>query len=163
MSKSYVGIVSDSHGRSGRFEKMVALAPDVCVWIHAGDYCKDAEDLAIYAGVPVYAVLGNNDYYSHTDAPERRVIRVAGLTIAIIHGSQWYGERRLQKLFDFGQVNKAELVVFGHTHRRFLKQRDGITVVNPGSISLPRDGRKGTFAVCEIENGYLMDVRFYEL
>ena len=38
--------------------------------------------------------------------------------------------------------NDCILAMFGHTHRLFWEQMDGIMVFNPGSISLPRGGKK---------------------
>lgn len=70
MSTVRVGLVSDSHGRFECLSRMADAAPDVAAWIHCGDYCDDGEDLAIYTGVPVYAVLGNNDYMTHTNDPD---------------------------------------------------------------------------------------------
>lgn len=49
MSVVRIGLVSDSHGRFSCLEQMVDQAPDVCCWIHGGDYCEDAEDLGAYA------------------------------------------------------------------------------------------------------------------
>ena len=45
--------------------------------------------------------------------------------------------------------------MFGHTHRPYLSQEEGLTVLNPGSLSFPRqDGRKPTYMLMEIdENG----------
>lgn len=163
MSRIAIGIVSDSHGRFHQLEKMVDQAPDVAAWIHGGDYSSDADDLAIYAGVPVYAVLGNNDFFRKSTAPECRNVMIGGVTIVVIHGSQWYGAKRLEKLIDLGKKNKASLVVFGHTHRCFLKKVDGMTILNPGSIGLPRDCRHGTYAVVTIEDGAVQDIRMYEL
>ena len=94
MSTVRVGLVSDSHGRFECLSRMADDAPDVAAWIHCGDYCDDGEDLAIYTGVPVYAVLGNNDYMTHTHDPECRCVTVGGVRIVAIHGCQWYGERR---------------------------------------------------------------------
>ncbi|KUH55381.1 MULTISPECIES: metallophosphoesterase [unclassified Megasphaera] len=163
MSVVRIGLVSDSHGRFSCLEQMVDQAPDVCCWIHGGDYCEDAEDLGAYAAVPVYAVLGNNDYLTDLNVPERRLVKAAGLTIAVIHGSQWYGEKRLQKLEEWGHHAGADLVVFGHTHRQYLLEREDLVIVNPGSISRPRDGREGTYAIVIAEDGRLADIQFYHL
>ena len=48
MTTARIGLVSDSHGRFSCLEQMVDQAPDVCCWIHGGDYCNDAEDLAAW-------------------------------------------------------------------------------------------------------------------
>ena len=164
MTKAiYVGLVSDSHGRFTNVERMLEQAPDVAAWVHCGDYYTDGDDLAIASGVPVYAVMGNNDYYSEANGPECRFVTIGGVHIVAIHGHQWYGAQRLQKLAALGQTNDASLVVFGHTHRRLVETVDGITIVNPGSISLPRDGRRGTYGIASIEDGMLANVQLYEV
>lgn len=164
MSTIYVGIVSDSHGRFQALEKMVDSAPDVCAWIHGGDYCDDGEELSYYTGVPVYSVMGNNDYYrSGAEAPECRSVHVGGVTFVVIHGSQWYGERREKKLLELAKEYDAQAVVFGHTHRRYLRQYNDITIMNPGSIGLPRDGKHGTFAIVSIEEGAIQNIEFKEI
>lgn len=164
MSKDIlVGLVSDSHGRFAALERLIEEAPDVAAWIHCGDYYTDGDDLAVASGVPVYAVMGNNDYYGDADGPECRSVAIGGIHIVAIHGHQWYGTERLQQLVALGKKQGAALVAFGHTHRRFLETIDGITVVNPGSIALPRDGRKGTYGIARITDGVLRDVRLYEL
>ncbi len=144
MSMVRVGLVSDSHGRFECLSRMADDAPDVAAWIHCGDYCDDGEDLAIYTGVPVYAVLGNNDYMTHTHDPECRCVTVGGVRIVAIHGCQWYGERRWQKLVELGRQNQAELVVLGQKHRSNAKMDGEMWDVNPGTIGLPREGREGT-------------------
>ncbi len=100
---------------------------------------------------------------TETNTPECRDIAIGGIHIAAIHGHQWYGRQRLEKLAALGKHMNAALVVFGHTHRRYYEIVDGMPVLNPGSIALPRDGRHGTYAVCCIENGVLSDVRTYKL
>ena len=55
-------------------------------------------------------------------------------------------------IFEEGQARKADIVMYGHTHRPFFEQKDGITVLNPGSLSFPRqEGRKGSYMIMEIE------------
>ena len=46
----------------------------------------------------------------------------------------------------------VQIVMFGHTHRAFLEQKEDITILNPGSLSYPRQsGRKPSFLVMEID------------
>jgi putative phosphoesterase len=50
------------------------------------------------------------------------------------------------------RLNKvdADIVCVGHTHYQFNIQVDGVTVLNPGSVGLPRDGDpRAAFAVIE--------------
>ena len=50
-----------------------------------------------------------------------------------------------------GRAREADIVMYGHTHKPFFEQKDGLTVLNPGSLSFPRqDGRKGSYMLMEI-------------
>ena len=45
-----------------------------------------------------------------------------------------------------GAARKVDIVMFGHTHKPYFEQKDGITVLNPGSLAYPRqEGRKGSY------------------
>ena len=46
-----------------------------------------------------------------------------------------------------------DIVMFGHTHRPVIQVEDEITLINPGSISYPRqqDG-KNTYIILEISD-----------
>ncbi len=46
----------------------------------------------------------------------------------------------------------AQIAMFGHTHKPCLDMRKGITVLNPGSLSFPRqDGRRPSYMLMEID------------
>ena len=41
--------------------------------------------------------------------------------------------------------------MFGHTHRPYFEEKDGIIILNPGSLSFPRqEGRKGSYMIMEL-------------
>ena len=54
-------------------------------------------------------------------------------------------------------LRDIDYLFFGHTHRKLLKEIDGITYANPGSVSLPKDG---TNSYLVYDNG---KITFYEL
>ena len=61
---------------------------------------------------------------------------------------QWrqsrFGRKGLQEMRTF--------IMFGHTHRPYFEERDGITVLNPGSLSFPRqEGRKSSYMILETD------------
>ena len=47
------------------------------------------------------------------------------------------------------------MVIYGHTHRPVIAKENGIMVLNPGSLTYPRqEGRRYTYIIMEIdENG----------
>ena len=47
----------------------------------------------------------------------------------------------------------VDVLVYGHFHTGFIREKDGIIFVNPGSISLPKNDTKNSYLI--IENGKL--------
>ena len=44
--------------------------------------------------------------------------------------------------------------MYGHTHMPVIEDEDGILVINPGSLTYPRQrGRRPSYAVMQIEEG----------
>jgi phosphoesterase, MJ0936 family len=48
-------------------------------------------------------------------------------------------------------LSSGDVFFFGHTHIPVAKKENGITIINPGSISLPKEGNPNTYGV--LENG----------
>ena len=47
---------------------------------------------------------------------------------------------------------ECDIAMYGHTHRPFLEERGGITILNPGSLSYPRqEGRKPSYMIMYME------------
>ena len=45
-----------------------------------------------------------------------------------------------------------DIVMFGHTHRPYLEQDREIVVLNPGSLSYPRqEGRKPSYIIMDLD------------
>ena len=46
-----------------------------------------------------------------------------------------------------------DIAMFGHTHRPYLEMEEDLTLLNPGSLSYPRqDGRKPSYMIMEIDS-----------
>lgn len=42
--------------------------------------------------------------------------------------------------------------MFGHTHKPYLETKDGVTILNPGSLSYPRqEGRRPSYMIMDID------------
>ena len=54
---------------------------------------------------------------------------------------------------DIAKENGADIVMFGHSHKPVIEKSGDVTVINPGSISRPRqDGFRPTYMVMNIED-----------
>ena len=48
--------------------------------------------------------------------------------------------------------------MYGHTHKPFLEKVNGVTVLNPGSLSYPRqEGRRPSYMVITVSDDGRMD------
>ncbi|MBQ2968124.1 MAG: metallophosphoesterase [Clostridia bacterium] len=139
-------VLSDTHGQIARAERIIeAIKPDAV--IHLGDLVRDAQDLSFIYDMPIYMVRGNNDF-SMMDA--EHVYEIFGLRFFCAHGHTLSKERGIAR----AKEENCIAYLCGHTHQSCFYEQDGVTVMNPGSVSRPRDG-VASFGIFEIENGNL--------
>lgn len=148
-------IMSDSHGRNENVELAIAQVREEIgefqMLIHLGDV-GDARELESLAGVPCYIVRGNTDY----DAKllNANVIEAGGHCIFATHGHLYQVDMRLDLLRFAALENDCDIAMYGHTHVPYLEEDpDDITILNPGSISKPRQAdHRYTYMVMEIDD-----------
>ncbi len=144
-------VFSDTHGDYGEALDIFDRILGVTGVIHLGDYVKDAEKIENYVyPVPVYFVSGNNDYMS--PFPSEKIIELGGKRIFLTHGHRYVSYSDISRLITEGERQKADIVLYGHTHIPFYERKNGIIYANPGSISHPRNSDE-SYGVLEIENG----------
>ena len=145
-----IGVFSDSHGKVKNIKKAVELCDDVDIFFHLGDYDVDSEIIKRYSKKTVYAVCGNNDFSS--EYPEKLEIEVNGSKIILLHGHQYNYSNRDYKLLLLAQQSNAQAVLYGHSHISSSLVEDDILILNPGSITYPRDGKGNSFAKLYVDN-----------
>jgi len=90
-------------------------------------------------------------------APRFLELEAAGAKVLMVHASPWepfdeYIYAHSPHLARFAQL-PYDVVIIGHTHVPMVHQANGVTVINPGSCSQPRDqDRRGSYAVIDLEN-----------
>ncbi|MDY5577381.1 MAG: metallophosphoesterase [Lachnospiraceae bacterium] len=143
-------IVSDTHGRLGNVEMVLEKVKPIDMMIHCGDIERDEEYLRMIAGCPVYMVSGNNDWGLALD--RELMIQIGKYRVMVTHGHHYSVYYDLNALAQVAKDKGADVVMFGHTHVPAIERIDGITLVNPGSLTLPRQyGRVPTYAFMEID------------
>lgn len=148
-------IMSDSHGRNENVELAIAQVREEIgefqMLIHLGDV-GDAREIESLAGVPCYIVRGNTDY----DAKllNANVIEASGHRIFATHGHLYQVDMWLDLLRFAALENDCDIAMYGHTHVPYLEEDpDDITILNPGSISKPRQAdHRYTYMVMEIDD-----------
>lgn len=132
-----LGIVSDSHGDLYMLEKAIGLMGKVDMLIHLGDHYKDIIRVNSKYNYEVHYVPGNNDYLS--DGKSEKTIEVMGKRLFLTHGHRYNVNLGIMNLSYKAEELGADIVLFGHTHRYTLEYSANIFLLNPGSVSRPRD------------------------
>ncbi|MHB8779910.1 MAG: phosphodiesterase [Candidatus Geothermincolia bacterium] len=149
-----IGMVSDTHGDVDAWEKAWRLLADCDLILHAGDHLYHGAFNPILASydplklagmmnaspVPMVHARGNCD--SEVDAVALSdpllspyvFLVLEGTRILLTHGDR-YEEDELARM---GSRFGCRLVVRGHTHLRGVVRHGSLSLVNPGSISLPK-------------------------
>jgi putative phosphoesterase len=145
-----LGIISDTHGilRPGVFD----VFEQVDHIIHGGDVGTPEVLADLRALAPVTAVYGNVDSPElQASLPQIATIRLDGFDIVVTHGDQ-FGSPTPAKLH--AAFPRAEIIVFGHTHRPLLELVDKtVTVMNPGGAGAARFGLAPSVGIMELEPG----------
>jgi putative phosphoesterase len=90
--------------------------------------------------------------------PAAALIALGGHKVFITHGHIYGARPSVPLMTDIAKENGADIVMYGHTHVPYLKKVFGVTVLNPGSISLPRqeDGKK-SYAIMTVADDESVD------
>lgn len=141
-------VVSDTHGECSRvidiYQKLSKESP-VDVIVHCGDYAADARELQARLGVHVAWVNGNCDGgFSDTDWS---ILETEAGNFLITHGHMEQVYFSKQNIYYKALENDCVGAIFGHTHRASYTEMDDIVLMNPGSLTRPRDGSGGTFGL----------------
>lgn len=156
--KMRVLIMSDTHGIHKNLDRVLKKERPYEQILHMGDIEGDEEYIGASAGCPVTAVRGNNDYFS--ELPQERLIEIAGRRIFMTHGHYYYVAAGVEHLIKEALGRDADAVMFGHTHYPMVRKEGSLWVINPGSLSYPRqEGHKASYIV--METGPSGDFEFF--
>jgi putative phosphoesterase len=155
-----VGLVSDTHGLFD--PRLAELLAGCDLILHAGDIVKPEilDELARIA--PLRAVRGNNDPCPAFRAlPELDVVELGALTAIVVHQVGAPG-RLFPSVRQALSRHRAQLLVYGHSHRPGATLDDGVLLVNPGSAG-PRRFRLPRAAGLLQVHGRAAEVRLFDL
>lgn len=148
-------IVSDTHRRDGNLQTVIEKTAPFDMLIHLGDaegsedrirfWCKEQNE-----SCEVCMVLGNNDFFSNLE--REKEVQIGPYRAFLTHGHFYSVSVGTERLLDEAEDRNVNIAMFGHTHKPCLETKHGITILNPGSLSFPRqDGRKPSYIVMEID------------
>ena len=101
--------------------------------------------------VPLVLVKGNCDFY--LDAPTATVFNLGLKKIFATHGHLYGVKYGYDRVYYAGYEQKADIVLFGHTHEAMVSDEGRVALFNPGSISMPRRyDDKPSYGIIEIDD-----------
>lgn len=150
-----IGVLSDTHllSPAPRLEYILEqLFRSDDMILHAGDIVSGSV-LKRLEEKGVLAVCGNMDDSEVAEAlPQKRIISVDGMRIALIHG--WGGRHGLrERLLARLKSDNPDIVVYGHSHAAFWGEVNGTMMFNPGAAAYNAHGDAGTVGRIEIVEG----------
>jgi putative phosphoesterase len=139
-----IGVISDTHG---------LLRPEACAALdgvqrilHAGDVGGREIVDALSRIAPVTAVRGNVDRDRWgTTLPATEVVEIAGISIYMLHD--------LAQLDLKPEAAGFRVVVYGHSHRPKMEEKNGVLYFNPGSAGRRRFRLPVSVGRLEIRSG----------
>lgn len=157
-------IVSDTHGKDYNLNNIIDREKPLDMLIHLGDGEGCEYNIAkwINAGCDVNMVLGNNDFFSKLD--REKEINLKNHRILLTHGHMYGVSLGVEGLIREAKARDIDIVMYGHTHKPFLEEKEGITIINPGSLSYPRQSsRVGTYMIMDMDEDGEIKINIKEL
>lgn len=159
-------VISDTHRNISNVEFVLEqiMPRGVQTVLHCGDNIDDAKRLkALYPELTVHAVYGNCDGLGYGD-DYTKIVEVGGISIFMTHGNRYqvkYGDYEM--LMIDAMAHDAQVAVCGHSHCAYLNRQEDFVMLNPGSISEPRDGYGYSYAILDIEDEKVKDVAIMQI
>lgn len=144
-------IVSDTHGRHGNLDEVLEKEGPIDLLIHLGDVEHEDNYIEAVAGCPTHIIAGNNDYFSFL--PHEKEVRIGKYKAFLTHGHNYYVSMDTSRLRREALFREVDIVMYGHTHKPYLDIQENLVVLNPGSLSYPRqEGRRPSYIIMEINS-----------
>ncbi|MCX7975539.1 MAG: metallophosphatase family protein [Bellilinea sp.] len=170
-SRIVIGVIADTHVP----DRVDALHPElektlrsekVDAIIHAADISSPVVVRQLEHIAPVFAVRGNRDWAFTKTLPWSRTIVMGDVRILLVHGQGGLGDYLVDKvcyLLDGYRPERylrlierylkdEQVIIFGHTHRALVLEKQGRLFLNPGSAAfgIGKDGQP-SIGILEIE------------
>jgi putative phosphoesterase len=155
-----IAVVSDSHRNLYMLDNAIKSAGNVDLIVHLGDCVRDIIKVNEKYKKPVEYVFGNNDF--GISPVYEKVLIKNGIRILLTHGHRYNLYYGVEDLYSKALEVEAQVVLYGHTHIQNVERIGDILFLNPGSVSLPRDGKPG-FAILTINKKGEVDVELLRL
>ncbi len=155
-------IVSDTHRKDDNLRRVIEEETPLDMLIHLGDVEGTEYEIPgwVNEGCQLEIVRGNNDFFSTL---EREIeLEVGPHRILLTHGHYYNVSLGVEGLRQEALERGCDIAMYGHTHRPFLDIRPEITVLNPGSLSYPRqEGRLPSYMIMNMNEEGRVNIHTY--
>lgn len=134
-------ILSDTHGLLR--PAVLELLTSADVILHAGDINSQAVVDKLSSFAPLYVVRGNNDKEWAGDIPHDLTVTLEGVRFYMVHNKKDVP----------AELDSADVVVFGHSHKYSEEQRGDVLWLNPGSCGPRRFHQEITLMRPQVSGG----------
>ena len=128
-------VVSDTHRNVDSLRKILLAQPTAEIVIHLGD---GEEDVALlrpsFPEKMFLQVRGNCDWGSNL--PYTGVYTAEDVKIFYTHGHLYNVKGGLYQAVCAAREQRAQVLLFGHTHTALTDYDDGLHIMNPGSAGM---------------------------
>lgn len=131
-----IAIISDTHGLLR--EEVKEILKDCHAILHGGDIDNAETYNNLNKSGKVYAVRGNNDGSWAAGIPDESEVILYGIRFYMIHDKSMISQEKAEK---------ADVVIYGHSHRFEYYEEDHKIYLNPGSCGRERFKLPLTMAV----------------
>ena len=136
-----LAILSDTHGLLR--PRVLETISGADVILHGGDINSREIITRLEKIAPVYVVRGNKDKDWAEALPNDLTVTLGGKTFYMVH----------KKAEIPAELPGVDVVIFGHSHKYFQEEKDGILYLNPGSCGPRRFHQEITLAKMELTDG----------
>lgn len=125
-------VISDTHGNGKGVEKLSSLIAENDYVIHLGDGAGDMREISALYPEKVYVCGGNCDFFA--PYPSEGILDVESVRIFYCHGHRYGVKSGLDTLTAMAKQKGADVALYGHTHQGMIEERDGVILINPGTL-----------------------------
>ena len=140
-------VVSDTHRDEANLRRAILSQPSAEVVIHLGDGADEALQMKDSFPEKMFLLVRGNCDWGST-LPNEGEITLCGKRIFYTHGYTYNVKYGLYNVTMAAREQKADIVLFGHTHNALTDYEEGLYMMNPGSLH----GSTGTYGIIDLTN-----------
>lgn len=148
-----IAIISDTHlnENANQLNRLASTFAEVDLLIHAGDYGHYRAYEYLRTHLPFAGVWGNTDDDTiRAELKEKEILPAGSFRIGIFHG-HGTGKTTPERSYTAFMQDTVDIIVFGHSHQPMIATKNGVLMLNPGSLTSKRKERWFSYILLTVE------------